>query len=83
LDNCHYDVTEASGKASNMNATIVACRNERVKEETAHNMENAFSTMFLEFNFLIQNYMTHINLYRKVENHCILKASAAISSYQH
>ncbi len=30
LDNCHYDVTEASGKASNMNATIVACRNERV-----------------------------------------------------
>jgi hypothetical protein len=30
LDNCHYDVTEASGKASNMNATIVACRHERI-----------------------------------------------------
>jgi hypothetical protein len=31
LDNCHYDVTEASDRASKMNATIVACRNERVK----------------------------------------------------
>ncbi len=33
MGNCHYDVTEASGKASNMNATIVACRNERVKND--------------------------------------------------
>ncbi len=31
MDNSHYDVTEASGRASNINATIVACRNERVK----------------------------------------------------
>jgi hypothetical protein len=34
LDNCHYDVTEASSKAFNINATIVACRNERVNRTT-------------------------------------------------
>ncbi len=33
MDNCHYDVTEASSKTFNTNATIVACRNERVNED--------------------------------------------------
>ncbi len=31
MDNCCYDVTEACSQAFNRNATIVACRNERVK----------------------------------------------------
>ncbi len=35
MDNCHYDVTEACRQAFNRNATIVTCRNERVKYTNA------------------------------------------------